>query len=88
MVVTGTQAGQASDIQHSTAWVSPQAGLHSEMIIENTINVYSKDQIDQILREEFHEDEGDMEEAVQGLQEWISSCPHLVNSRQDKEFLR
>ena len=58
------------------------------MIIENTVNVYSEAQIEEVLREEFQEDEGEMEEAVRTLQEWISSCPHLVNCRQDKEFLR
>ena len=30
------------------------------MLIENTVNVFSKDQIDQIAREEFNEDEDEM----------------------------
>ena len=58
------------------------------MLIENTVNVFSKDQIDQIAREEFNEDEDEISETVRALQKWISSCPHLVNCRQDEEFLR
>ena len=58
------------------------------MLIQNTINVYSQETLDQIVSQQFQEDEEEMEEAVRGLQEWISSCPHLVNGRQDKDFLR
>ena len=58
------------------------------MLIHNTINVYSEDTLRQVAREEFQEDEEEMEEAVGGLLEWIGSCPHLANCRKDKEFLR
>ena len=58
------------------------------MLIENTVNVFSEETLEQIAREEFQEDEQEMEEAVGGLQEWIVSCPHLANCRTDQEFLR
>ena len=58
------------------------------MLVHNTINVYSEQTLQQIAREQFNEDEQEMEEAVRDLQEWIGSCPHLANCRRDKEFLR
>ena len=58
------------------------------MLIQHTINVYSQETLQEIAREQFNEDEEEMEEAVVSLQEWIGSCPHLANCRTDKEFLR
>ena len=58
------------------------------MLIENTVNVYSEETLHQIAREQFSEDEQEMEEAVRGLQDWIVSRPHLANCRADQEFLR
>ena len=58
------------------------------MLVHNTINVYSEQTLQQIAREQFHEDDQEMEVAVRDLQEWIRSCPHLANCRTDKEFLR
>ena len=57
-------------------------------MIENTVNVYSEETLQKIAREQFGEDEQEMEEAVRGLQDWIGSRPHLANCRADKEFLR
>ena len=58
------------------------------MLIQNTVNVFSQETLEQIAREQFNEDDQEMEVAVRGLQEWIRSCPHLANCRTDKEFLR
>ena len=58
------------------------------MLIQNTVNVYTQETLEQIAREQFNEDEQEMEVTVRGLQEWIGSCPHLANCRTDKEFLR
>ena len=58
------------------------------MLIQNTINVYTQETLQQIAREQFNEDEQEMEVTMRGLQEWIRSCPHLANCRTDKEFLR
>ena len=75
-----------TDQQSNTACVRSQ--LATTMLIHNTINVYSEETLQQIAREQFHEDEEEMEEAVRGLQEWIVSCPHLQHGRRDKGFLR
>lgn len=72
----------------SVCLTTDQVAATTAMLIENTVNVFSEETLEQIAREEFQEDEQEMEEAVGGLQDWIVSCPHLANCRTDQEFLR
>jgi len=59
-----------------------------EKLVTNTVNVFSDEELEVIAVEELKEDPTKMAEDVAILQEWIRTCPHLENSRQDTFFLR
>ena len=59
------------------------------MLVKADINVLDEAELARIAKDEFQEDEQEMEEAVIKIQQWIQTCPHLAdNVRQDKQFLR
>ena len=51
------------------------------------INVISDQELDRFAREEFQEDDDEINEALDTIVEWINSCPYLAG-RQDRDFLR
>ena len=51
------------------------------------INVISDQELDRFAREEFQEDDDEINEALDTIVEWINSCHHLAG-RQDRDFLR
>ena len=58
------------------------------MLVPCKINRLSDEEIERIAREEFKEDEEEIDDALESLETWISSCPHLATTRKDREFLR
>ena len=59
------------------------------MLVKADINVLDEAELARIAKEEFQEDDQEIEEAMSNIQQWILSCPHLAdNVRQDKQFLR
>ena len=59
------------------------------MLVKADINVLDEAELARIAKDEFQEDDQEMEEAVTNIQKWIQTCPHLAdNVRQDKQFLR
>ena len=58
------------------------------MLVDHAINALGEDELERITREELQEDEEEVNEAIDGIIEWINTCPHLSNARQDREFLR
>ena len=59
-----------------------------EKLVTNTVNVLSDEELNTIAVEEFNEDPDKTATDVATLQEWIKTCPHLANIRQDTQFLR
>ena len=57
------------------------------MLMSADINVISDQELDRFAREEFKEDDDEINEALDTIVEWINSCPHLAG-RQDRDFLR
>ena len=56
--------------------------------MDHAINALGEDELERITREELHEVEEEVNEAIDGIIDWINTCPHLSNARQDREFLR
>ena len=57
------------------------------MLMSADINVISDQELDRFAREEFKEDDDEINEALDTIVEWINSCPYLAG-RQDRDFLR
>lgn len=58
------------------------------MLVSSDINVLGEGELDRITREEFGEEEEAMDKALGEMEEWIASCPHLANTRRDRDWLR
>ena len=58
------------------------------MLVPCKINRLSDAELESFARDEFNEDEGEIDEALASIESWITSCPHLANTRKDREFLR
>ena len=58
------------------------------MLVDSDINVLGEQELARVTREEFGEEEEAMESALTEMEEWIASCPHLVNTRRDRHWLR
>ena len=58
------------------------------LLIENNINVVSKEELENDGREVFKEDEEKVARDVDELKNWILSTDHMKNCRNDQLFLR
>ena len=58
------------------------------MLVTSNINKLSEEELDRIEREEFQENDDEINEAIDNIEKWIDTCPHLANTRKDRDFLR
>ena len=58
------------------------------MLVDSDIGVMGDEELDRVTREEFGEEEEAMDKALGEMEEWIDSCPHLVNAKRDRQWLR
>lgn len=58
------------------------------MLMDSDIGVMGDQELDRVTREEFGEEEEAMDKALGEMEKWIDSCPHLVSSKRDRDWLR
>lgn len=58
------------------------------MLMDSDINVMGEEELARVTRDEFGEEEEAMESALGEMEEWIASCPHLANTKRDRDWLR
>ena len=58
------------------------------MLVSNTINVLSEEDLDRDAREVFGETEERMTRDLADIKTWITDTAHMRNVRQDDSFLR
>ena len=58
------------------------------MLVENNINVVSRQELDDDALRVFGEDTGKIVEDIKNIQSWIEATPHMKNVRRDPEFLK
>ena len=58
------------------------------MLMDSDIGVMGDQELDRVTREEFGEEEEAMDKALGEMEKWIDSCPHLVNAKRDRHWLR
>ena len=58
------------------------------MLVDSDIGVMGDQELDRVTREEFGEEEEAMDKALGEMEKWIDSCPHLVNAKRDRHWLR
>ena len=58
------------------------------MLVTSDIGVMGDQELDRVTREEFGEEEEAMDRALGEMEGWIDSCPHLVNTKRDRDWLR
>lgn len=56
--------------------------------MDSDINVMGEEELARVTRDEFGEEEEAMESALGEMEEWIASCPHLANTKRDRDWLR
>ena len=57
------------------------------MRVVNTVNVVDDEELKRVGRELFKEDNEKIESDIQIIKQWLSSAPHMQNTRDDEEFL-
>ena len=58
------------------------------LVVTNTINVVSAEELERDAREVFGETEEEMTRALTDIKTWITDTAHMRNVRQDDSFLR
>ena len=58
------------------------------MLVENNINVVSRQELDDDALRVFGEDTGKIVEDIKNIQSWIEATPHMKYVRRDPEFLK
>ena len=73
--------------KHRTA-DSRQAAERAEMLVSGDINTLGELELDRVTREDFGEEEETMDRALEEMEQWIETCPHLAHTRRDRHWLR
>ena len=58
------------------------------MLVDNQINVVSQEELENDSRVVFNENDEQVSKDLSDIKHWISSTPHMVNTRTDDLFLK